>query len=181
MRAPALCLLLFAAATAAAQDSTSVAMARLADGSEVPLAAWKLVYEYQTWAQGSSPAFAEIKRREGRELIEDEKLLSVAGARFEIQHRVFEQVDSQGQKVPGAAVTGMTLTLAGKKTKLKPQPPSKDVLAPDAKKVFFQVRVLDLVGETLTGTKRQFCLASFSPLVECSALPGDRVVSVEFR
>ncbi len=180
MRAHALCLLLFAL-PASAQESTSVAVARLADGSEVPLASWKLVYEYQTWAQGSSPAFADIKRREGRELVAVKKLLSVAGARLEIQHRMFEQMDSQGQKVPGAAVTGMALSLGGKTSKLKPEPPAKDVLAADARKVFFQARVLDLVGETLTGTKRQFCLVSYSPLVECSALPGDRVVSVEFR
>lgn len=180
MRVPALCLLLLAA-PAGAQESTSVAIVRLADGSEVPLGSWKLSYEYQTWKEGSSPAFAEIGRREGRELIDEKKLLPVAGGRLDIQYRLYDQTDAQGQKVPGAAVSGLVLTAAGKKTNLKPTAPHKDALAGGEKKVFFQVRVLDLVGETLTGTKRQFCLASFSPLVECSALPGDRVVSVEFR
>ena len=180
MRVATLVLLLSAAA-ASAQDSASVALVRLADGTELPLASWRLVYEHQTWKEGSSPAFAEIKRREGRELIADKKLLAVAGGKLELQHRIFEKTDEQGQKVPGAAVTGLVLTVAGKKTALKSVAPSKDVLAGDAKKVFFQARVLDLVGETLTGTKREFCLVSFSPLVECSALPSDRVVSIEFH
>lgn len=180
MRVSALCLLLLGV-PALAQESTGVAVVRLADGSEVPLSAWKLAYEYQTWKEGSSPAFAEIGRREGHELIDGKKLLPVAGGRLEIQHRVYEQTDAQGQKLPGAVVTGLVLSAGGKKTNVKPTAPHKDVLAGDEKKVYFQARVLDLVGETLTGTKRQFCLASFSPLVECSALPGDRVVSVEFR
>jgi len=180
MRHAALCLLA-CSLPGLAQEASSVAVARLADGSELPLAAWKLVYEYQTWPESSSPAFAEVKRREGRELIVDKKLLSVAGARLEITYRLFEKTDDQGQRVPGAVVTGLSLTEAGRKTSLKPEPPHKQVLAGDLKKVFFQGRVLDLVGETLTGTKRQLCLVSFSPLVECSAQPGQRVVSVEFR
>lgn len=180
MRAAAIALLLSAGAVSA-QENASVALVRLADGTELPLASWRLVYEHQTWREGSSPAFADIKRREGRELIADKKLLAVAGGRLELQHRVYEKTDEQGQKVPGAAVTGLVLTVSGKKTTLKPEAPSKDVLAGDTKKVFFQARVLDLVGETLTGTKREFCLVSFSPLVECSALPADRVVSIEFR
>jgi len=180
MRASVLCLLLLAGSSRA-QDATSVALVRLADGSEVPLAGWKLSYEYQTWKEGSSPAFAEVSRREGRELIDGKRLLAVAGGRLEIQYRLYERTDAQGQKVPGAAVTGLVLTAAGKTSKIKPTAPDKETLAGDVKKVFFQARVLDLFGETLTGTKRQFCLASFSPLVECSALPADRVTSVEFR
>src|SRR5262245_22249315 len=162
MRAAALALLLVASA-AAAQDSTSVAVVRLADGTDVPLASWHLRYEYQTWPEGSSPAFAEIGRREGRELIADKKLLAVAGGKLELQHRVYEKMDDQGQKVPGAAVTGLVLTVSGKKTIIKPEAPAKEVLAGGAKKVFFQARVLDLVGETLTGTRRELCLVSFSP------------------
>jgi hypothetical protein len=180
MRAALLGLLL-GAATASAQESGGVALVRLADGSELPLASWKLVYEHQTWKEGSSPAFADIQRREGRELIADKKLLPVAGGRLELQHRVYEKTDEQGQKVPGAAVTGLVLNVGGKKTTLKPEAPAKEVLAGDAKKVHYQARVLDLVGETLTGTKRELCLVSFSTLVECSALPADRVVSIEFR
>jgi len=180
MRA-ALLALLFAAATASAQDSGSVALVRLADGTELPLASWRLVYEHQTWKEGSSPAYAEIKRREGRELIADRKLLPVAGGTLELQHRVYETTDEQGQKVPGASVTGLVLSVGGRKTALKPVPPAKEVLAGDVKKVYYQARVLDLTGETLTGTKRELCLVSFSPLVECSALPADRVVSIEFR
>jgi hypothetical protein len=180
MRQTALCLLLLAL-PASAQEGPSVALVRLADGSEVPLGTWKLSYEYQTWKEGSSPAFAEIARREGRELIDGKKLLSVAGGKLEIQHRVYEQTDAQGQRIPGAAVTGLILTAAGKTTKIKPTAPDREALAGDVKKVFFQARVLDVLGETLTGTKRQFCLVSFSPLVECSAQPADRVVSIEFR
>ncbi|HET7294923.1 MAG TPA: hypothetical protein VFM88_21065 [Vicinamibacteria bacterium] len=172
--------LLLAAGAASAQEASSVALVRLADGSELPLASWRLVYEHQTWNEGSSPAFADIKRREGRELIAGKKLLAVAGGRLELQHRVYEKTDEQGQKVPGAAVAALVLTVGGKKTTLKPEAPPKEMLAGDAKKVFYQARVLDLVGETLTGTKRELCLVSFSPLVECSALPADRVVSVEF-
>jgi hypothetical protein len=153
----------------------------MADGAEVPLASWKLVYEYQTWKQDAGPAFAEIQRRDGRELIVDKKRLAVAGARLEIAYRLIEKMDEQGQRLPGAVVTGLTLTAAGRKTSLKPEPPHKEVLAGDVKKAFYQARVLDLVGETLTGTKRQLCLVSYSPLVECSAQADERVVSVEFR
>ncbi len=179
MRAAGLALLL-AAGAAAGQDAQSVALVRLADGSELPLLSWRLVYEHQTWAEGSSPAFADVKRREGRDLIAGKKLLAVTGGRLELQHRVYETTDEQGQKVPGAAVTALVLTVGGKKTSLKPEPPAKEVLAGDVRKVFYQARVLDLVGETLTGTKRELCLVSFTPLVECSALPADRVVSIEF-
>jgi hypothetical protein len=173
-----ICLL---ALPGAAQQARGVAVVRLADGAEVPLTSWKLVYEYQTWKQDSGPAFADIQRREGHELIVDKKRLPVAGGQLEIAHRLFEKKDSQGQTLPGAVVTGLTLTSAGKRTSLKPEPPHKDVLANDVKKVFYQARVLDLVGETLTGTRRQLCLMSFSPLVECSAQPGERVVGVEFH
>jgi hypothetical protein len=181
LRSTAALFVLLLALPAGAQDSTCVAVARLADGSEVPLAGWKLAYEYSTWKEGTSPAFAEVQKREGRELIAEKKLLPVAGARLDIQYRLYDKTDDQGQKVPGAAVTGLVLTQGGAKTKIKPTAPQKDALAGDVKKVIYQARVLDLTGETLAGTKRQFCLVSFSPLVECSAEPAERVVSVEFR
>jgi hypothetical protein len=43
-----------------------------------------------------------------------------------------------------------------------------------------QPRSLDVRGETLTGTRRDVCVMSYSPLVECGSAPKDRVVKLEF-
>ena len=48
------------------------------------------------------------------------------------------------------------------------------------KKLMVTARSLDLRGESLTGTKMDFCLASYTVLVECGESPEHQVVQIEF-
>lgn len=173
------------AARAAAQDTGGVAMLRLADGSELPLTAWGLSYEYQAWKEGTAQAFSQPVRRDARELWSGKKVLPLAGAVLDIQYKLYErqvEVDGQPTRGQGATVTGLILTAGGKKSELKVEPPHKDLLMPAgaAKGLIVQARALDVHGETLTGTKRDYCLVSYTPQVECSAAPSERVVRIEF-
>jgi hypothetical protein len=43
-----------------------------------------------------------------------------------------------------------------------------------------QARSLDLHGQTLTGTRRSFCILSYSALVQCYDTVGQQVVKLEF-
>jgi hypothetical protein len=70
----------------------------------------------------------------------------------------------------------------GKTEKLKTQPPHRDLLAPGlGKNVMLAPQSLDLKGETLTGTKRSFCLVSYTSLVECPSEPSHQVTKIEFQ
>jgi hypothetical protein len=42
-------------------------------------------------------------------------------------------------------------------------------------------RTLDLVGETITGTKKDLCVVSYTAVVECGGNAADRVVKIEFQ
>ena len=42
-------------------------------------------------------------------------------------------------------------------------------------------RSVDIVGKTLSGMDRSFCVASFSALVECGGTKTTRVVKVDFN
>jgi hypothetical protein len=42
-------------------------------------------------------------------------------------------------------------------------------------------RTLDVLGETVTGTRKDFCLVSYTAVVECGGTAADRVVKVEFQ
>lgn len=187
MRRTVLALLAVAALEAggaAAQDA-SVAILHLADGSELPLGSWSLSYEYQAWKEGTAQAFSQPVRRDARELWSGKKVLPLAGAVLDIQYKLYErqvEVDGQPTRGQGATVTGLILTAGGKKSELKVEPPHKDLLMPAgaAKGLIVQARALDVHGETLTGTKRDYCLVSYTPQVECSAAPSERVVRIEF-
>lgn len=176
--------LLASAAPTAAQEGGGVAVLHMADGSELPLTSWSLSYEYQAWKEGTSQAFTQPLRREARELWSGKKVLPVGGAILDIQYKLYErqvEVDGQPMKGQGAAVTGLVLTAGGKKNEVKIEPPHKDLLLPGGSKgLIVQQRSLDLRGETLTGTKRDYCLLSYTPQVECSAAASERVVRIEF-
>jgi hypothetical protein len=170
---------------APAQDQGGVAVLHLADGSELPLTSWALSYEYQAWKEGTSQAFSQTAKRSVRELWSGKKVLPVAGAVLEIQYKLYDRqidVDGQPTKAQGATVTGFVLSAGGKKNELKSEPPNKDLLLPAgaSKGLVVQARALDLHGETLTGTKRDYCLVSYTPQVECSAAAAERVVRIEF-
>jgi hypothetical protein len=181
----ALAALLLAPAAAVPQSGSNL-IVHLADGSSLPLQSWSLSYEYQAWKQGTGPGFTQPLRRTAPALWVGKKAFPIAGSGVEIQYRVYErqvEVEGQMQKGPGAVVTGLVLSVDGKRTELKPEPPVKEFLMPgdSGKGLTVQARSLDVLGETLTGTKRSFCVMSFTSLVECSAAPADRVVKLELQ
>jgi hypothetical protein len=176
-------LLAWGARSAAAQDTGGVAVVHMADGSELPLTTWSLSYEYQAWKEGTAQAFSQPAKREARELWSGKKVLALAGAVLEIQYQLYQrQVEGEPAPSQGAAVTGLVLSVDGKKTEIKVEPPSKELLLPagGAKGLIVQARALDIHGETLTGTKRDYCLVSYTQQVECSAAASERVVRIEF-
>ena len=171
-------------ATFAEDPQTSTVVVTLGDGTTLPLAAWSLSYEYQVTPQGGTATFGATARREARDLFLGKKSVPTAGSVLEIQYRQYEQseqVDGQQQTVKVAVATGLVLTAAGKKTDLHLEPPHKDLLVPvGAEKGLVQARALDLTGMTLTGTRRSFCLLSYTAQVECHPPAPERVVKLEF-
>ena len=176
---------LVAAASAPAQTGPGVLVVTLADGTSVPLNGWSFSYEYQAVKAGAQGGFPQAERRNTADLWVGKKVYPMASATLDIQYRVYEQqveVDGQMQKRAGAVVTGLTVTAAGKRNEGKLEPPDKELLMPEGSKgLLVQPRSLDVHGETLTGTKRDFCVLSYSPLVECNAEASGRVVKLELQ
>ena len=77
----------------------------------------------------------------------------------------------------------LTMTGAdGRKTTFKLEPPARELLVESLEKgTTVMVRTLDVLGETVTGTKKDFCVASYTAVVECGGTAADRVVKVEFQ
>jgi hypothetical protein len=175
---------LAAASEAAAQGGESI-LVHLADGTSLPLRSWSLSYEYSAWPRGQSRALATIGRKETRELWTGKRAIPLAGHTVEIQYRQVErgqEEEGQIRRVKVAVAEGLSLLGAdGKKTTLKPDPPHPDLLAPGQEGATVQARGLDLRGETLTGTKRDFCLLSYSALLQCSSEPDQQVVKIQFQ
>lgn len=156
-----------------------------ADGSNVPLAAWSLSYEYEARPKDSAPSFGPSLRREARDFRSGKKILSPNGGVLEIRYREYEEardVDGETKNVKVATATGFVLTVGAKKSDLKLEPPDRDLLVAGTMEKGMQVRALgvDLRGTTLTGTKRRFCLAAYVYDVQCHPEPSERVVKVEF-
>jgi hypothetical protein len=182
----ALGAILLLPAAGSPQASNSMLIVHMADGSSLPLQSWSLSYEYQAWKQGTAPGFTQPVRRNAALLWVGKKAFPIAGSGVEIQYRVYErqvEVDGQMQKGQGAVVTALVLSVEGKRAELKPEPPAKEFLMPgeSAKGLTVQARSLDVRGETLTGTKRDFCVMSYTALVECSAVAANRIVRLEIQ
>ena len=160
------------------------AVVRLADGSSVPLRQWSLSYEYFSWPQGGAQTDGTAARREGSELWVGKKTLPLEGATLQIEYGTVERerdIDGETRKVKVPSPRAMKLVAAGKATTLKVEPPHRERMAPDVdKKLMVVARSLDLRGESLTGTKMDFCLLSYSTLVECGESPEHQVMQVEF-
>ncbi len=167
---PAL-LLALGATHLGAQEMTGVATVYLADGSTVPLRDWTLSYEYTVRGKTTPMAQARAESRTARELWLDKDVYPLAGSRLQLLYKkqspFIDKIAYQGQD---------------KKKDLKPKAPHRDRLAPDADGDLLVVpQSLDLRGETLTGTKRSFCLLSYTVLVVCFSEPSQQVVKVEFQ
>jgi hypothetical protein len=161
-------LALIAVLWLAGADSPTI-LVHLADGSRLPLSSWSFSYEYVTWPQGADPAYGQVARRQASTLWLGRRQIALEGAALELQPEA-------APRERLALVQG-----EGRRERLKAEPPGREVVAPQVgKDQIVVVRSLDLLGQTLAGTRRQFCLASFSVLVECGGTPEQRVVRVEF-
>ena len=180
----ALWLALLATPAPALGQETGTVVVHLADGSQVLLRGWSLSYEISTREQGQSLAQATLSRRTSTALWLGKKAYPT-GTQLEIEYGTAEserEVDGAWRKVPVPVAAGLALTgVDGKRGQLKIVPPDKTLLAPDAdKKLLVHPRTLEILGDSLTGTRRSFCLLSFTSLVECADDPAFRVVRLEF-
>lgn len=155
---------------ATAQDGglTTVVMG---DGSSLMLRSWQLVYDAQTWPKGQPPSVAGSLSVPATELWSAKK-------RHPLARRRLEPIYSPGTFVARqVALVGPD----GKKQTFVLEQPARELLTPELEKgTLSMARSVDLVGETLTGTKRSFCLLSYTALVTCSDSPENQVVRVEF-
>jgi len=157
---------------------------RLGDGTTVPLRQWTLSYEYFAWPQGGAQAEGTPGRREGGDLWVGKKVVPLKGSTLQIDYDTVERerdVDGQTRSVKVPLARALKLVAGGKASTFKLEPPHRDLIAPDVdKKQVVVARSLDLRGESLTGTKMDFCLVSYTTLVECADAPEHQVLQVEF-
>lgn len=141
----------------------------LANGDALPLQGAKLTYEYQVWAKDSPRVLAPFKRWETPAIVIGKDRYPVAGTSVTFDH-------SQGRVRLQISQTD------GKQKEIKKlKTPERKVLLPDLDKdMMVQVRSLDIAGQTLTGSRRTFCLVTFTSMVECGSGPEHRVVRIEF-
>jgi hypothetical protein len=171
-----------AAGVAGVEGGSGPTMVQFADGSRVHLVSWVLSYEFLSGKPGALPS--EVMRREVRELRLGGKSWSAAGTRLELEYQPIER-ERDGEngevvKEKVLRVVSVTVTREGKSSKVRPQAPDRKFLLGDEKSLNVLPRTLDLRGETLTGTKREVCLMSFSDLADCGGTEDARVVKVEF-
>jgi hypothetical protein len=156
------------------------------DGTKIPLQDWTLSYEYAIWKKGTPASLAQPRNRESRLLFEDKDELPLSGGVLEFQYGSRSSsrfVDGEMKRVEIEQPTGFTLVTAdGRRREFEsPDPPHRDRLTGDEDKDRqVQPRGLDLRGATLTGTRRSFCLFSYTALVECSDEPAQQVVRIVF-
>jgi hypothetical protein len=172
------------AQTAAPQDKPVIV--QLGDGSSQPLRAWNLVYDYIAWKQGTPQMLAQPSLKKAAELWAGKKVIPVAGTTLELSYGELSreiEVEGRVQRVLIPIAQKLTLTEAsGKKSEMKIEAPHRDLLLPGGDKTMHLMpRSLDLVGETLTGTKRSFCILSYTSLVECAQNPSEQVVKLSFQ
>ena len=158
----------------------------LEDGSTMPLHNWTLSYEYGMAKVGTSPLFAPTSRRETGDLLIGKRAIPTAGQTLTITYleSMRETENDSGVKTEKVKTPrDLTLSAAGgTKTTFKVEAPARELLVPNLEKgMILAPRTLDVVGETITGTKRDFCLLSYTPVVECGGTSADRVVKIEFQ
>jgi hypothetical protein len=92
------------------------------------------------------------------------------------------EVDGQATTIQSAQANAFVLGQPdAKPAEWRIEAPPREALLPGAdKKLTVTARSLDLRGETLTGTRRELCLLSYSALVECGDDAANRVTRVKF-
>jgi hypothetical protein len=190
-RAATLALLLLASAgatpagTADAPADRGTVVVTTEDGSTVPLHNWSLSYEYGLAKAGTSPLFAPTARKAAWELYVAKKAVPTTGQVLTITYsETMRSTESDTGVRTEKIKTPKELTLTGadgRKTTFKVEPPARELLVESLEKgTTLMARTLDVVGETVTGTKKDFCLVSYTAVVECGGTAADRVVKVEF-
>lgn len=170
----------------AAQESVErpPIVVHFADGSSVPLRQWTLSYEYFSWPQGGSQVEGTAGRRSSADLWVGKKTVPLRGSTLEIEYEPVERerdVDGETRTVKVPSPHALKLVEGAKTTSLKPDPPHRELMAPSVdKKMMVVARSLDLRGESLTGTKMDVCLLSYTSLVECGETPEHQVTQIEF-
>ena len=158
-----------AALAATARSQGGLVTVHLANGDALPLRETKLTYEYQIWAKDTPRVLSRTKKRESPAIVIGKHRYPVAGTAVVFDH-------SQGR-------VRLEITQPnGKKKEIKKiKVPDRKALLPDVdKNMMVQIRSLDITGQTLTGTRRSFCLISFTSMVECSSDAEHQVVRIEF-
>ena len=170
----------------AAQEGVERApiVVHLGDGSTVPLRQWSLSYEYLSWAQGGSQSDGSVGHRTATDLWVGRKAIPLDGSTLQIEYVTEERerdVDGETRKVPVPRARTLKLVREGKTTQFKLEAPHRELLAPGGdKKQMVTARSLDLRGESLTGTKMDFCVVSYTTLIECGEGAEHQVVQIEF-
>jgi hypothetical protein len=177
---------LLGAPLSAQQGEGGGAVVHMADGSSVPLTRATLSYEYSSWKQGAPQAQAQPQRRDtGSELWLAKKTFPLRGRSLEILYTPVDRMREQDgvlKRVKVRVASGVVIADAAGKTTPKLEPPHRDlILSGDQKGMLVGLRALDLKGETFTGTRREFCLLSFTALVECPDDEANQVVRVDFQ
>jgi hypothetical protein len=196
MRAPRLpslaVLLAIVAATPGARATRADApdqgtiIVTLEDGTTVPLRNWTLSYEYAMAKTGVSPLFAPTARKAASELYVGKKSFPLAAQILTIAYmETMRSTESDTGIKTERVKTPREVTLAGadgRKNTFKIEPPVRELLVASPEKgMTVMARTLDVIGETVTGTRKDFCLISYTAVVECGATAADRVVKVEFQ
>jgi hypothetical protein len=155
------------------------------DGSTVPLHNWSLSYEYGVAKPGTSPLFAPTARKVAWELYVGKKALPTTGQVLTVAYtETMRSTESDTGVKTERVKTPRELTLSGadgRKTVFKIEAPARELLVESLEKgTTLMARTLDVAGETITGTKKDFCVVSYTAVVECGGTAADRVVKVEF-
>lgn len=145
------------------------------------LLSWTFSYEYETRPRGELSTLASTGRRDAKDIWTGRKTFPLGRQTIELQYAdQTRAVDGQLAKVPIAR--GFVLVSAdGKRNTVKAEPPHQELLAPDAEGRLVQARAMDLRGQTIGGTRREFCLFSYSALVECPVAADQRVVRIKLQ
>jgi hypothetical protein len=173
-------------ASADAPADRGTAVVTLEDGTSVPLHNWSLSYEYGIAKQGTSPLFAPTARKTAWDFYVGKKALPTAGQTLTIAYsETMRSTESDTAITTERIKTPREVTLAGadgKKSTFKVEPPARELLVESLEKgTTLMARTLDLLGETITGTKKDLCVLSYTAVVECGGTAADRVVKVEFQ
>jgi hypothetical protein len=155
------------------------------DGSIVPLHNWSLSYEYGLAKAGTSPLFAPTARKTAWDFYVGKKALPTTGQVLTIAYsETMRSTESDTGIKTERVKTPRELTLTGadgRKTTYKVEAPARELLVESLEKgTTLMARTLDVVGETVTGTKKDFCVVSYTAVVECGGTAADRVVKIEF-